>query len=385
MSRLDTYSCQTIDPSDIESVVSVLNSDFLTQGPMVAEFEKSLASLVGANHACAVSSATAALHLGLVSMDVGKGDHVWTTPNTFVATVNAAVYCGATVTLIDIDPDTLNIDLTSLERELEATSKTRRLPKVIIPVHFGGNPVDSRKLSSLSDKYEFKILEDASHALGSNTQYENIGQCQFSDAAVFSFHPVKPLTSGEGGAVVTNSNETYQKLCQLRSHGIDKNAREPTTILPADLYYEQTQLGWNYRLSDIHAALGNSQLKKLKSTVEYRQFLREIYLEQLDSEPVKFQKIEDESLSSNHLLVVQFETSLKRNAVYNALKAQGIASNFHYIPIYRQPLHHSIGNPTKFPVMEKYYATGLSLPLHVKLTETEILQVTSVIKEVLRK
>ena len=383
MGKLETYSCQSIDDADISSVVGVLRSDFLTQGPMVPEFEASMTDITKATYACAVSSATAALHIGLAGLGVKKGDHVWTTPNTFVATVNAALYCEASVSLIDIHQKTYNLDLSALERKLATTIDPNLLPKVVIPVHFGGNPVDSERLSSLATKYGFKILEDASHALGSANANELVGQCKFSDAAVFSFHPVKPLTSGEGGVITTNSEHLYKNFCQLRSHGIVRNPKESPEGLPSDLYYEQIQMGWNYRLSDIHAALGNSQLNKLTPTVDYRQRLRNTYLDELHSSSVKFQTIEEETRSSNHLMIAQFDTCAKRNAVHKALKSAGISSSFHYIPVYRHPIHKTLGNPAEFPVMEHYYATALTLPLHVKLTESDIIKVVAVIKEVL--
>jgi len=380
MGKLDRYSCQSIDDADINSVVGVLRSDFLTQGPMVSEFEASMTDITKAAHACAVSSATAALHIGLAGLGVKKGDHVWTTPNTFVATVNAARYCEATVSLIDINQETYNLDLSTLERKLATTADPNLLPKVIIPVHFGGNPVDSERLSALATKYGFKILEDASHALGSANTKEIVGQCNFSDAAVFSFHPVKPLTSGEGGVITTNSADLHQNFCQLRSHGIVRDTQESPDGLPPELYYQQTQMGWNYRLSDIHAALGNSQLNKLTSTVAHRQQLRDRYLEELHSSSIQFQTIEEETLSSNHLMIAQFETCVQRNQVYKALKAAGIGSSFHYIPVYRHPIHSSLGNPEDFPIMEHYYATALTLPLHVKLSESDIIKAATIIK-----
>jgi len=383
MGKLDTYSCQSLDDADINAVVGVLRSDFLTQGPMVSEFEASMTDIPKAAHACAVSSATAALHIGLAGLGVKKGDHVWTTPNTFVATVNAARYCEASVSLIDIDQETFNLDLSALERKLTTTTDPNLLPKIVIPVHFGGNPVDSERLSQLATKYGFKILEDASHALGSANAKEIVGQCKFSDAAVFSFHPVKPLTSGEGGVITTNSVDLHENFCQLRSHGIVRDPNGSPDGLPRELYYEQIQMGWNYRMSDIHAALGNSQLNRLASTVAYRQQLRNRYVEELDSSSIKFQTIEEETLSSNHLMIAQFETHAKRNAVYKALKTAGIGSSFHYIPVYRHPIHRTLGNPIDFPVMEHYYATALTLPLHVKLTESDITSVASIVKEVL--
>jgi len=383
MGKLDTYSCQSIDDADINSVVGVLKSDFLTQGPMVSEFEASMTDITKATYACALSSATAALHVALAGLGVKQGDHVWTTPNTFVATVNAARYCGASVSLIDINQGTYNLDLSVLERKLTTVAVPNLLPKVVIPVHFGGNPVDSERLSSLATKYGFKILEDASHALGSANTDETVGQCKFSDAAVFSFHPVKPLTSGEGGVITTNSADLHKNFCQLRSHGIVRNSRGSSDGLPPELYYEQVQMGWNYRLSDIHAALGNSQLRKLTSTVAYRQRLRNRYLEELHSSPIRFQTIEKETLSSNHLMIAQFETCSKRNAVYTALKAAGIGSSFHYIPVYRHPIHITLGHPRDFPVMEHYYQTALTLPLHVKLTEPDIIKVATIIREAL--
>ncbi|MDB9862139.1 UDP-4-amino-4,6-dideoxy-N-acetyl-beta-L-altrosamine transaminase [Litorivicinus sp.] len=383
MSHLSSYSCQSIDQDDIDAVVAVLNSEFLTQGPATAAFERAVANATNSPFACAVSSATAGLHLALVGLGLLEGDSVWTTPNTFVATVNAALYCGASVRLIDIDSETLNINLDCLERALQEADRDGQLPKIVIPVHFGGNPVNMEKLSRLSDKYGFKVLEDASHALGSRSQHETIGQCEFSDAAVFSFHPVKPLTSGEGGVITCKSQNLHALISRLRSHGVSRENLNAQHGLPEELSYEQTDLGWNYRLSDINAALGTSQLGKLKTRVEERVRLREIYKNELQPYAVKLQRIDTDCCSSNHLLVAQFENQSMRNEVHNSLRASNIATNFHYIPIYRHPYHKNIGKITDFPIMESYFSTGLTLPLHIKLTINEVKQVCTKIKEVI--
>jgi len=383
MSLLNTYSCQSIDQSDIDAVTDVLKSEYLTQGPMVKKFESSVADFTGARFGCAVSSATAGLHIGLIALGIKPGDHVWTTPNTFVATANAALYCGAKVDLIDIDQSDLNMDLDLLEHKLLTTSHNGILPKVIIPVHFGGNPVDMKRLSHLSERYQFKVLEDGSHALGSKTPEEYVGACKYSDAAVFSFHPVKPITCGEGGIITCNSEELYESLCSIRSHGITKNVRQSQKILPEELYYEQESLGWNYRLSDIHAALGNSQLLKIRVLTKKREELRHIYEAELASFPIQFQTTDQRSASSNHLLVARFTNTSTRNKVHDHLRQLNIATSFHYIPIYRHPYHRSLGDALNFPVMEHYYSTGLTLPLHCKLTKSDVIDVVKSIQEVL--
>ena len=377
MSHLDKYSCQSISQDDVEAVLTVLNSDFLTQGPKTHEFEDQISRYVDSKYACSVNSATSGLHVALLALGIGPGDSVWTTPNTFVATVNAAIYCGATVRLIDIDLETLNIDIDLLSIELEEAHRKGTLPKAIIPVHFGGCSVDMTKIDLLREKYGFFVVEDASHALGAKVGQEKTGSCKWSDATVFSFHPVKPITCGEGGVVTCNSIDMLESMKRLRSHGIDRSNREQSETLP----YQQIEIGYNYRLSDIHAALGLSQLKRSDSFLEKRAKLRSIYEEYLCDSPISFQKSVKNGRSSQHLLAVQFDSKPVRDQVKMRMISEGIGINFHYTPVYRHSFHKGLGNHNEFPKMEAYFSTGLTLPLHVKLLEEEVIHVCKLIKE----
>ena len=377
MSDLHKYSCQSLNQDDIDAVVSVLQSEFLTQGPITEEFESHTASYVNAQYACAVNSATSGLHLALLALGIKPGDSIWTTPNTFVATVNAALYCGASVQLVDINLETLNIDIDLLETKLDHAQKSKTLPAAIIPVHFGGYPLDMERIDNLKKKYGFQVIEDVSHALGSSFNNEAIGSCKWSDATVFSFHPVKPVTCGEGGIITCNKLQTFELLKQLRSHGI----RRQTASTTGKLAYEQISMGFNYRLSDIHAALGKSQLKRARDFVHTRAGIRELYEQKLQGFPISFQKLAQNSKSSHHLAVVRFANKSTRDRVQLRLQSEGIGTNQHYIPIYRHSFHKTLGELNDFPNMEAYFKTGLTLPLHAKLTHSEALHVCQIIKE----
>lgn len=379
MSFRHTYSCQTLDDEDIRSVTKVLKSDYLTQGPMIDAFERELASSVDAAFSIAISSATAGLHLALAALGIGNGDWVWTTTNTFVATVNTALMRNAQVKLIDIDLDTFNIDLGKLERELEYAAVTQSLPHAIVVVHFGGSPVNMSRLGELAKRFQFKVIEDASHAYGGSFSGHPIGSCHASDVCVFSFHPVKPITTGEGGMITTNDPCLYTKMKRMRSHGIERSQKDHHP----NWHYDQVSEGWNYRMTDLSAALGISQLKKSERFLEKRRVLREIYASQLDGFPIQLQRLDDSSVSSHHLCVLRFSTRHVRDRVNTHLQKEGIGTNFHYIPIYRHSFHTKLGSSEDFPNSERYYETALTVPLHVKLEDREVIDICQEILKVI--
>ena len=364
------YGKQYISDEDVANVSETLKSDFLTQGPKVPEFENAISRYVGAAYSSAVSSATAGLHLGCLALGVGKGDIVWTSPNTFVSTANAALYCGATVDFVDIDPNTYNISVDCLKEKLVQAKKDNKLPKLVVPVHFAGQSCDMEAIWELSKEYKFKVVEDASHALGGKYKGEKIGNCKYSDMSVFSFHPVKMITTGEGGAVTTNSKSLDEKVSLLRTHGITKDPSQFNSKSHGDWYYEQQSLGYNYRLTDIQAALGISQLKRLDSFVLKRKQIAEFYLQNLD------QKITPKQLSDTnsswHLFVIQVSN---RQKIFQRLKNSGIQPQIHYIPVNSQPFY----NCKTLPNCEIFYEQCLSLPIYYDLTMEQCEQVVSCI------
>lgn len=374
------YSTQLIDELDIESVVRILNSDYLTQGPIGFEFESSLAKYCGASYACSCSSATAGLHLAYMALGVGAGSRVWTSPITFAATANAALYCGASISLIDICSNDRNMSIESLEKKLATAQKLDSLPDVVVPVHFSGFPCDMVRIRELADIYNFKILEDASHALGADyfgagSATNKVGGGQFSDATVFSFHPVKMITTGEGGVVLTNSQKMHEKMKRLRSHGItrDKAKFKNITFKQSEWYYEQHELGFNYRLSDINSALGLSQLGKLHTFVAARREIASFYLENIDRKQFKVPPRNSLIYSSWHLFVIELVTGGldERDQFINYLKEHGIGANVHYIPLYRLPFHENLMDSSEFFNAEKYFKTCVSIPIHQKMKITD--------------
>lgn len=369
------YGRQDINQADIEAVVAVLRSDFLTQGPVIPAFEKAIAGYCGVRHAVAVNSATSALHLACLALGVGKGDVVWTTPITFVASANCALYCGAQVDFVDIDSRTYNMCVERLAEKLVRAEKTGNLPKVVIPVHLCGQPCDMAGIHALSQKYGFKIIEDASHAIGGRYKGEPIGNCHYSDITVFSFHPVKIITTGEGGMAVTNDLQLASFMARLRSHGITRDAAEMTHAPDGPWYYQQIDLGFNYRMTDMQAALGLSQMQRLDSFVAKRHELASRYDEMLINFPLTTPWEHADSYSGLHLYVVRLHTDgaqLNRREVFERLRVNGIGVNLHYIPVYRQPYYMSFGfSPSDFPEAERYYAEALSLPLYPGLTEEQ--------------
>lgn len=369
------YGKQNISEDDIEAVVDVLRSDFITQGPIVPRFEKAIAKHVGAAQCVAVNSATSALHIGLLALDVGPGDFVWTSPITFVASSNAALYCGANVDFVDICPDTFNMDMALLAEKLEAAEQCGKLPKVIIPVHLTGRSCDMKSLSELQKRYGFKVIEDASHAIGAHYAGNSVGSCTYSDMCVFSFHPVKIITTGEGGAVTTNDPKLGRKLAAFRSHGI---TRDPDEMDRNDgpWYYEQHNLGFNYRMTEIQAALGLSQIARLNTFVTRRQELAARYDNILaDSDFLRPVTDTPDSQSAWHLYVLRMpdgSTPLARRHLFEKLRTDGIGVNVHYIPVPRQPYYRRLGfDPLQLPVAEAYYERAISIPLYYDMTENQ--------------
>ena len=369
------YGRQDINQADIDAVVAVLRSDFLTQGPAVPAFEKVVAGYCGTQHAVAVNSATSALHIACLALGVGKGDSVWTTPITFVASANCALYCGATVDFVDIDPCTYNLSVERLAEKLVLAEKIGKLPKVVIPVHLCGQPCDMAGIYALSQQYGFKIIEDASHAIGGKYQGEPIGNGRYSDITVFSFHPVKIITTGEGGMAVTNDTQLAKLMMRLRSHGITRDPAEMTHAPDGAWYYQQIELGYNYRMTDIQAALGLSQMQRLDEFVSKRHVLAAQYDNLLKNLPVTTPWQHADSYSSLHLYVIRLpinNSKVNHREVFERLQANGIGVNLHYIPVYRQPYYEKMGyTPNDFPEAERYYAEAISLPMYPGLTETQ--------------
>jgi UDP-4-amino-4,6-dideoxy-N-acetyl-beta-L-altrosamine transaminase len=366
------YGRQDINQDDINSVIEVLKSDFLTQGSQVPLFEKKMASYCSANFAVAVNSATSALHIACLALGVRKGDLVWTTPITFVATANCALYCGADVDFVDIDPLTYNLSVDCLEEKLVQAERKGRLPKVIIPVHFAGQPCDMFGIYALSEQYGFRIIEDASHAIGARYKNEAIGSCRYSDITVFSFHPVKIITTGEGGMAVTNESVLAKKMSLLRSHGITRNTTEMSQVSHGPWYYQQIDLGFNYRLTDLQAALGLSQLQRLDEFVVKRHAIANRYEYLLTNLPVVTPLKHCDSYSSFHLYVIRLNlTQIKKThrEVFEALRDAGVGVNLHYIPVYCQPYYESLGFKLGCcPEGERYYNEAISLPMYPGLT-----------------
>lgn len=369
------YGRQDISDADIQSVVDVLRSDFLTQGPVIPAFEDAIAAFCSAQYAVAVNSATSALHLACLALGVGKDDIVWTSPITFVASANCALYCWAQVDFVDIDPRTYNLSIGHLKEKLAQAELSGRLPKVVIPVHLSGQACEMAEIYALGQRYGFKIIEDASHAIGGKYRNEPIGNCHFSDITVFSFHPVKIITTGEGGMAVTNSQQLAKRMQLLRSHGVTRNAEDMTKASEGPWYYQQIELGFNYRMTDIQAALGLSQLQRLEAFIGSRHKIAEKYDESLAALPVVTPWQHPESYSALHLYIIRLKLdriSKTHREVFEELRAQSIGVNLHYIPVYRQPYYERLGFRQGHCLeAEAYYAEAISLPIYPGLTETE--------------
>lgn len=382
------YGRQDISDADIQAVVDVLRSDYLTQGPAVPAFEKSIADYCGAKHAIAVNSATSALHIACLALGVGKGDVVWTTPTTFVASANCALYCGAKIDFVDIDPRTYNMSVERLAEKLVRAEQSGNLPKVVIPVHMCGQPCDMAGIHALSRKYGFKIIEDASHAVGGKYRGEPIGNGHFSDITVFSFHPVKIITTGEGGMVLTNDAQLAKHMRILRTHGITGDEADMHPRPTEEIWnYQQIGLGYNYRMTDIQAALGLSQMQRLDTFVAERHSIARRYDGSLANIPVVTPWQHADSYSSFHLYIIRLnlaEIGKTHKQVYEALRAEKILVNLHYIPVYRHPFYEKMGfRKGHCPVAEKYYAEAISLPMYPGLAEAQQARVVDALSKVL--
>jgi len=367
------YGRQSISEADIQSVVEVLRSDFLTQGPVVPAFEQALASYCHARHGIAVNSATSALHIACLALGLGTGDWLWTSAITFVASANCGLYCGAQVDFVDIDSRTFNMCPIALEKKLIEAQQHDKLPKVVVPVHMCGQPCDMTAIHALAVQYGFKIIEDASHAIGARYKHEPVGNCQYSDITVFSFHPVKIITTAEGGMAVTNDDVLAKRMALFRSHGISSTPSD-MQVRPADEIwnYQQIELGFNYRMTELQAALGLSQLNKLDEFVQTRHTIAFKYDQALQALPVKTPWQHPDAHSSFHLYPIQVESSIcgkTQKEVYQALTQAGIKVNLHYIPVYRQPHFERLGFKAGYcPHAEHYFKSSISIPVYSSLS-----------------
>jgi len=382
------YGKQDITEEDIAEILKALQSDFITQGPAAVRFEQALQEQCCAKHAIAVNSATSALHVACLSLGLRKGDTVWTSPITFVASANCAIYCGATVDFVDIDDETYNMCPKKLEAKLKDTKALGgQLPKVIIPVHMAGQSCNMEAIHALSMEYGFHIIEDASHAIGAKYQNQSIGSCRYSDITVFSFHPVKIVTTAEGGAALTNNPQLAQTMQLLRSHGVTRNPDLMTHKSDGAWYYQQIMLGFNYRMTDIQAALGCSQLSRLETYVNQRHSLARQYNELLSNLPLRLPYQHPDTYSSFHLYIIRLDLQnipVTQAKAFDALRQAGIGVNLHYIPVHTQPFYQKMGfKRGDFPIAEQYYKEAISLPLYPKLKNEEQLYIVDELKRIL--
>lgn len=382
------YGKQDISQADIDAVVEVLKSDFLTQGPTVPQFEQAVADYTGARHAVAMNSATSALHVACLALGLGEGDWLWTTPVTFVASANCGLYCGAKVDFVDIDPRTYNLSPQALEQQLIIAEREGRLPKIVVPVHLCGQPCDMQAIHELSQRFGFRIIEDASHAIGGKYQGEPIGNGRYSDITIFSFHPVKIITTAEGGMALTNDAELASIMSLLRSHGITRDPAQMTHTADGPWYYQQIDLGYNYRMTDLQAALGVSQMERLETYVSRRHDLAKRYDTLLADLPLVIPWQDPDSYSGLHLYVIRLQLDKINNShlqVFEALREEGIGVNLHYIPVHTQPYYQRMGfKAGDFPQAESYYAQAISLPLYPTMSEAQQDQVIAALKKVLQ-
>ncbi len=382
------YGRQDVTQADIDAVVDVLKADFLTQGPQVPRFESKLAAYCGANHAVAVNSATSALHVACLALGLGPGDWLWTSPITFVASANCGLYCGAKVDFVDIDPGTFNMCPSALEAKLEAAAREDRLPKIVVPVHLCGQSCDMQAMHALSKKYGFFLIEDASHAVGGRYQSDAVGSCRYSDIAVFSFHPVKIITTAEGGIAVTNDPETADRMALYRSHGVTRDPDLMTRTPDGPWYYEQIALGLNYRMTELQAVLGVSQMDRLDQYVARRHEIAAQYENLFSGLPIQSQQQLNSSHSAYHLYVIRLDPNAVKQThrqVFESLREQGIGVNLHYIPVHTQPYYEKLGfRRGDFPNAEAYYAEAISLPMYPALSETEQQAVVDALKVALQ-
>ena len=381
------YGKQDINEADIQAVEAVLRSDFLTQGPAIERFEQRVATYCGVKYAVAVCNATSALHIACLAAGLGKGDLLWTSPITFVASANCARYCGADVDFVDIDENTYNMSASALEQKRQEANRQGRLPKIVVPVHMAGQSCDMRAIKKLSEEYGFTLLEDASHCVGADYADTKVGSCAYSDMAVLSFHPVKIITTGEGGMVLTNDAALYEQLCLYRSHGITRDPKHMTKESDGDWYYQQVALGFNYRMTDIQAALGASQMDRLDEFVARRRFLAARYDELLQDLPLKTPFVLDGAQPSWHLYIVRIDfdrVHKTKQQIFTEMRARGIALNLHYIPVHTQPYYEALGfHAEDCPAAMAYYHEALTLPLYPCMTDAEQEMVARALREVL--
>jgi UDP-4-amino-4,6-dideoxy-N-acetyl-beta-L-altrosamine transaminase len=382
------YGRQDVTQADIDAVVGVLQSDFLTQGPLVPRFEEALTRACGSKYAVAVNSATSALHMACMAFDLGPGDWLWTSPNTFVASANCALYCGAQVDFVDIDPRTYNMSASALEAKLVRAERLGRLPKVVVPVHFAGQSCDMKAFGALAQKYGFRVVEDASHAIGGSYLGEPIGNCRYSDITIFSFHPVKIITTAEGGAALTNNEALAARLARLRSHGIVRDQSQMDGISDGAWYYQQIELGYNYRLTEMQAALGLSQIDRLSSYVKRRHEIARRYDALFADLPAVVCPWDlPDSYSALHLYPIKLDltrTNRTRREIFDGMRAADIGVNVHYIPVHTQPHYRRMGfNQGDFPEAERYYAGAISLPMYATLTDVQQDRVVATLKALL--
>jgi len=382
------YGKQDINQADIDAVVNVLQSDFLTQGPQVPLLEKTVSNYCGSQYGVAVNSATSALHIACLALSLGKGDYFWTSPNSFVASANCGLYCGAKVDFVDIDKKTYNMSVVELEKKLIQAKKDNKLPKIVIPVHFAGQSCDMKKIRSLSREYGFSLIEDASHAIGGKYLDKPVGNCQYSDITIFSFHPVKIITTAEGGLATTNSRELAEKMQLLRSHGVTRNSNLMSKETEGDWYYEQIDLGFNYRMTELQAALGTSQMQRLDEFILKRHILQERY-DFLLSDLLIIKPYQDkDSYSTLHLYPIQIDLEnidKSRKQIFNELRGSSIGVNVHYIPIHTQPYYKKLGFKVgDFPNTEDYSKRVISIPLFHSMTVEQQSEVCNTLKEALK-
>ena len=382
------YGRQNISDDDIQAVVDVLRSDFLTQGPIVSNFENAVCDYVNSKYGVAVNSGTSALHIACLSLGLTSGDWLWTTPITFVASANCGLYCGAQVDFVDIDPDSWNISIEQLTKKLKLAKKENKVPKILVAVHLCGLPCDMEDIYKLSQEYGFHVIEDACHAIGGRYQNSPIGDCQYSDITVFSFHPVKTITTGEGGMAVTNNKKLAEKMVLLRSHGITRDPELMTSTPDGPWYYQQVELGFNYRMTDLQAALGISQLKRLDQFVAKRHEIAQKYDDFLSELSLQLPNRDDDKYSGMHLYVIRVkrnQTNKTHRQIFEFLRNKGIGVNLHYIPVHTQPYYKEMGFKCgDFQEAEAYYEEAISLPMFPDLTEENIEIVVTAVSESLQ-
>lgn len=377
------YGHQDLSEDDIRAVEEVLRSEWLTQGPAVERFEQAVSEFCGTSHALAVCNATAALHLACCALGLKPGDILWTSPNAYVASANCGLYCGASVDFVDIDSRSYNMSVEALKAKLEDAERTGRLPKIVIPVHFSGQSCEMREIRALAGRYGFSIIEDAAHAMGGSYLDEPVGSCRYSDITVFSFHPVKIITTGEGGMAVTNNAELDERMRRLRSHGITRDPAQMDVKSVDPWFYQQVDLGYNYRMTDIQAALGTSQLRRLTVFVERRRNLAGQYKQRLAGLPLTLPAQHLDASSAHHLYVVQVHGGTEeRRRIFLGMRQAGIGVNVHYIPVHMQPYFRSMGfRKGDFPAAEQYYNGAISLPLYFGLSDDAQAQVVEALTE----